>query len=282
MWALEDRIQQLKRTVLEHDGRNAADSPFVAEVDDLLSAFYDDIGEIKSIKLETLFDLFLIKTLYVNRGSTDARVLEYLSAMLAAFLYTKDLFPIVQDAKRYGFMLSDILEEMQNLTRFPNLFEAYRKLGDYSLFLTGVFPTSLRRRRWNRWRRSYQPAPGIDMNYHVTTGKSYYRWASEHDLADAVQQRQMLGKLSTYFDIYREAMTEASERYILGFDMNIIADKMLDCFNRYRRSGDAIHGENARKYAAILKVDRANFPSLWALRRRPKATLLSPPAETLQ
>src|SRR5438132_7851768 len=118
MWALEDRIQQLKQTVSENDGKNAAGSQFVAEVEDLLSAFYDDIGEIKSIKLESLFDLFLIKTLYVNRSSTDARVLEYLAAMLAGFLYTRDLFPVVQDAKRYGYMLSDFLEEIQNLYRF--------------------------------------------------------------------------------------------------------------------------------------------------------------------
>ncbi len=279
MWALEDRVQQLKRTVSENDGKNAAGSEFVAEVEDLLSAFYDDIGELKSIKLESLFDLFLIKTLYVNRGSTDARVLQYLSGMMASFLYTRDLFPLVQDHKRYGYMLSDILEEMQNLTRFPNLFEAYRKLGDYSLFLTGIFPASFRRRKWNRWRREYQASPGIDVNYHVTSGKSYYRWASEHDLAEATEQRRMLGKLSTYFDVYREAMSEASERYILGFDMNIIADKMLDNFNKYRRTGDQAFLESARKYAAILQVDRGNFPSLWQIRRRPRATILEPPPD---
>ncbi len=274
MWALQERIQTLKRTVTENHGKNVAGAEFVAEVDDLLSAFYDDIGEIKSIRLESLFDLFLIKTLYVNRGSTDAHVLGYLGEMMASFLYTRDLFPLVQDARRYGFMLSDVLEEMQNLTRFPNLFEAFRKLGDYSLFLTGIFPASLRRRRWNRWRHAYEPIKGIDLGYHVTAGKGYYRRASEHELAEAVQQRETLGKLSTYFEIYREAMTEASERYILGFDMNLIADKMLDNFNRYRRTGDQTYLENARKYAAILKVDRANFPSLWQLRRRPRATLL--------
>lgn len=56
--------------------------------------------------------------------------------------------------------------------------------------------------------------------------------------------------------------------------MNLIADKMLDSFNRFRRTGDDRHLENARKYAAILHVDRAGFPSLWRLRRRPRAALL--------
>ena len=275
MWALAERIQQLKTAIAEHAGKNVADGAFVAEVDSLLSAFYDDIGEIKTIRLQSLFDLFLIKTLYVQRGSSDAQVIDYLSDLMYGFLYTKDLFPLMQDTRRLGFFLSDLLEEMKSTARFPNLFEANRKLGDYSLFITGIFPASLRRpRRWNRWRRSYQAVPRVDLRSHVTSGKGYYRMASQHDLAEATQQRLLLGKLSTHFDIYMAAMNEASERYILSFDMNLIADKMLDSFNKFRRTGDEMYMENARKYASILKVDRANFPSLWQLRRRPRATLL--------
>ncbi len=274
MGTLEERIQRLKTSAAEHAGRNIAGPEFTAEVDGLISSFYDDIGELKSIELRSLFDLFLIKTLYVERRSTDPQVVDYLSSMMFGFLYTRDLFPLVQDSKRFGYLLSDLLDEMQSAARFPDLFEAYRKLGDYSLFITGVFPASLKRRRWNRWRRSYQPVPMVDLSYHVANGKNYYRMAADHEFADATQQRPVLAKLSTYFDIYMGAMNEASERYILGFDMNLIADKMLDNFNRYRRTGDEGFLENARKYAAILKVDRANFPSLWQLRRRPRATLL--------
>lgn len=274
MGTLEERIQRLKTSAAENAGRNIAGPEFTAEVDGLISSFYDDIGELKSIELRSLFDLFLIKTLYVERRSTDPQVVDYLSSMMFGFLYTRDLFPLVQDSKRFGYLLSDLLEEMQSATRFPDLFEAYRKMGDYSLFITGVFPASLKRRRWNRWRRSYQPVPMVDLSYHVTNGKNYYRMAANHEFADATQQRPVLAKLSNYFDIYMGAMNEASERYILGFDMNLIADKMLDNFNRYRHTGDEGFLENARKYAAILKVDRANFPSLWQLRRRPRATLL--------
>ena len=275
MWSLEERIRNIHTQIAQHPGQNVVDVGFAAEVDSLLSAFYDDIGEIRLIDLRSLFDLFLIKSLYVERRSTDPQVIEYLSGMLASFLFTRDLFPRVQDNKRFAFMLSDLLEEMQTTLRFPNLFEAYRKMGDYSLFITGIFPASLkRRRRWNRWRRSSSPTPTVDMSYHVSTGKSYYRMASTHDMAEATQQRSLLGKLSSYFEIYMGAMNEVSERYILGFDMNIIADKMLDNFNKYRRTGDATYLDHARKYAAILQVDRASFPSLWKLRRAPKATLL--------
>ncbi len=274
MATLEERIRELKTAITEHTGKNVADAGFTTEVDDLISAFYDDIGEIKSIGLRSLFDLFLIKTLYVERRSSDAYVVDYLAELMHGFLYTRDLFPLIQDNRRFGYLLSDLLEEMRSMAKFPNLFEAYRKMGDYSLFITGIFPASLRRRRWNRWRKSYQPMPTVDVGYHVTNGKSYYRMASEHEFAEATQLRPVLTKLSSYFDIYMGAMNEASARYVLGFDMNIIADKMLDSFNRYRRTGNEVYLENARKYAAILKVDRSGFPSLWQLRRRPRATLL--------
>ena len=81
-----------------------------------------------------------------------------------------------------------------------------------------------------------------------------------------------MSKLSAYFGVYMDALNEMGERYILGFDMNLIADKMLDCFNLYRRTGDPRALENARKYASILRVDRSAFPRLF--RRRPRFALL--------
>ena len=266
MSELEQKVDVLKQCIWENHGRNAVTADFAREVDNLLSSLYDDIGEIKSISLRTLFDLFLIKTLYVNRGSRDAHVLDYLSKLLTGFLLARDLFPLVQNNQRRAFMLSDLLEEMRHQTHFQNLFEAYRKMGDYSLFIVGVFPASQRRRRrTSRWFKT--PAPAVDIGYHVSMGKRYYQWAASHELAEATAQRPVLDRLSQHFEIYMEALNETSDRYLLGFDMNLIADKMLDCFNRYRATGDPVHLENARKYAALLKVDRASFPSLFRMRR---------------
>lgn len=274
MTALEERITQLKTIIRANAGANVADAAFAAEVDDLISAFYDDIGEIKAVRLGSLFDLFVIKTLYVQRGSRDSNVIEYLSGMMASFLFTRDLFPLVREGRRYAFLLSDLLEELQQMTHFQNLFEAYRKLGDYSLFVTGLFPASLRRRRrFGRWAPARE-VPRVDVKHHVTNGKRYYLWAAEHELAEATQQRSTLSKLSRYFELYMDALNEMSDKYILGFDMNLIADKMLDSFNRYRATGDATYLENARKYAAILRVDRASFPSLFRMRRRQRARIL--------
>ncbi|MFC1994615.1 hypothetical protein ACFLVD_00530 [Chloroflexota bacterium] len=40
-----------------------------------------------------------------------------------------------------------------------------------------------------------------------------------------------MSKLSAYFGVYMDVLNEMGERYISGFDVNLIADKILNCFN---------------------------------------------------
>ena len=69
-----------------------------------------------------------------------------------------------------------------------------------------------------------------------------------------------------------DALNEASENLIMEIDVSIIANKMLDAFNRYRESGDEAEMENARKFAAFLKVDSQAFPALFKPARRAAVT----------
>ena len=265
---LEAAVRELKDEIAGHDGRNIASAAFARRVDDLLSVFYDDLGAITNVSTRTLFDLFVIKVLYVGRTSTDASVVDYLGQLLDRYLYTKELFPIVREGKQSWFYLSDLLQEAERPTHFQNLFEAYRKYADNSLFVTGVFPKALRRRRRGRWGAA---VPSIDRGYFVSTGKRFYRLAARHELADFTQQRELLEKLAAYFEVYMDALNEMSERYIMGFDLHLIADKMLDNVNRYRQTGEERYLQNARRYAAILKLDPEAFPSLakaWHARGR--------------
>ena len=75
---IEAAVRELKDVIVEHDGTNAARGAFARRVDELINVFYDDIGEITQVSTRNLFDLFVIKVLYVERNSTDAGVIEYL------------------------------------------------------------------------------------------------------------------------------------------------------------------------------------------------------------
>ena len=247
---LETAVQDLKLLISEHDGTNVANRRFSRRVDELIHVFYDDIGEITMVPTHTLFDLFVIKVLYVERSSTDAAVVDYLGHLLDCYLFTDALTLEPDGGTSSVFYLADLLQEMARLKRSENPFEAFRKYADRSLFLTGVFPEVLRKRARSGWANSVSI---VDCAYYVSTGKRFYRMAAEHDLADT-DQRDTLTKLSSHFEVYLDALNEISERYIMGFDMKLIADKMLDSINTYRETGEERHLLNAGRYAAILKV----------------------------
>jgi hypothetical protein len=103
----------------------------------------------------------------------------------------------------------------------------------------------------------------------MVLGQRYYQVAAEEQLAQLVGQREVLGKLSQRFRFYVESLNELSQRYVLGFDMDLVSNKMLDAFNLYRETGDEAHLESARKYAALLKVDRS-FNAM----RRPRGRII--------
>ncbi len=270
MWDLQERITAVRKVVEEHGGQNVADAQFSRQVDDLLGLFYEDIGEIKRIDLGTLFYLFLVKCLYVNRRSTRPEVLEYLADMLNRYLWTREMFPIGMSRQQYLDMLTVILEETKEASAFQNLFEFHRKLGDNALFLTGLFPGAVGRRSARR--RWFTSTPALNRAYYIDFGRRNYHLAAGHELAEWTGQRSVLSRLAEHFDIYVDALNEVSQHYILGFDINIITDKFLDALNCYRRTGDERHLDDARKYAAILKIERGALPRM--MRRRTRYALL--------
>ena len=258
---IEDSVRELKEIIASNDGHNAADSRFTRAVDELVSAVYDDIGGISALSPRTLFDLFVIKVLYVGRHSVDAGIIDYLGALLEQCLLTSELFPADDDGRRRLYF-SDLLDPEKQPLDVPNVFEAYRKYADGALFLSGIFPSSLQPQSRGASHLRRRAAPGVDAAYYASTGKAMYRMAARDDHAECAHQPDTLSKLAEHFELYVDALNEMSERYIMGFDMHLLADKMLDEVNRYRTSRDETHLVSARRYAAILRVDEARFPTV--------------------
>jgi hypothetical protein len=253
---IEERVAELKTIIDGNDGSNAADARFAHAVDELLRSVYDGIGEIRCIPARTLFDLFVIKVLYVERRSRHADVVDYLGGMLAAYVDVRELFPPDERGRPRQMYFSDMLDPDRPPTTGGNVFEAYRKYADSALFLSGVFPARTRRSRpGGRTALRRRAAPMVDRQYCIATGAAMYRMAARDAHADCAHAPGTLGKLADHFEVYVDALNEMSERYVLGFDSRMIADKMLDGYNAWRASGDASQLGDARRFAEMLAID---------------------------
>jgi hypothetical protein len=242
---IEQRVQELKAIIAGNDGRNAADGRFARAVDELISSVYDDIGEISALPARTLFDLFVIKVLYVGRHSRDAAVIDYIGAMLEAYVDVRKLFPPDEQGRPRRLYFTDMLDPNRHPADEPDVYEAYRRYADSALFMTGVFSPSLRPRLRARSHLRRRPAPVVDAAYYTSTGKRMYAMAAQHHHRECAHEPSTLAKLGDNFEVYADALREMSERYITGFDFGLIADKMLDAMNAGQR-------DDARRYGELL------------------------------
>ena len=249
---IEQRVQELKGIIAGNDGRNAADGRFSRAVDELIAAVYDDIGEVSALPARTLFDLFVIKVLYVGRHSRDAAVVEYIGAMLEAYVDVRRLFPPDEGDRPRRLYFSDMLDREKQPQDEPDIYEGYRRYADSALFVAGVFPAHLRPRLRPRTAMRRRTAAGVDASYYVSTGKAMYHMAAQHHHRECAHQPETLEKLGANFEIYADALNEMSERYITGLPMGMIADKMLDAMNRHRQGGTPRDADLVRRYAGLI------------------------------
>jgi hypothetical protein len=257
---IEERVAELKTIIDGNDGANAADARFSRAVDELLRSVYDGIGEIHCIPARALFDLFVIKVLYVERGSRHAGVVDYLGGMLATYVDVRELFPPDEHGRPRQMYFSDMLDPDRPPMVGGNIFDSYRKYADSALFLSGVFPARTRRSRpGGRTAMRRRPAPMVDREYCISTGKAMYRMAARDAHADCTHAPDTLGKLADHFEVYVDALNEMSERYVLGFDARLNTERMLDGYNGWRSVGVGGLVDEARRFAEILDIDPRRF-----------------------
>jgi hypothetical protein len=246
---IEQRVRELKEIIAGNDGRNAADRPFSRAVDELLSAVYDDIGEISALPARALFDLFVIKVLYVGRNSRDAAVIDYIGAMLEAYIDVRKLFPPDDQGRPRRLYFSDMLDPETHPRDEPDVYEAYRRYADSALFLSGIFHPTLRARIRPRSHLRRRVAPAVDAAYYISTGREMYLRAAQHHHRECEHAPRTLAMLGDNFELYADALGEMSERYIIGFDFGLIANKMLDAMNMSKPA-------EARRYAGLIELTR--------------------------
>ena len=115
----------------------------------------------------------------------DKDILKYLSNLLMSFMYVENLYMLEEhNGKRLEYLV-DMLEHASQQGSVAERKGSYQQIGDYSLFILGMFPESLGQGR-----------AALPPSYYTDTGRHGYRVASqlESDLKRTVVFRKLAGK----------------------------------------------------------------------------------------
>ena len=160
------------------------------------------------LELNRFFDR-AIRAAFHDLGVSDDAAAEYLAGMLTRFARTEHLFPRGTAVPRLETVV-DMLLEIQHAWRddTPDFRPEHevavrRHIGDYTLFMTGLFPERVHRT--------------ASMSYYVSEGKRAYRFVSEHDRARASRPADAppYRRLAERFEGYMRALDYARRAYFV-------------------------------------------------------------------
>jgi len=145
----------------------------------------------------------LVRRVFKRSGIEDRAVADYVAEMLAAFAQAEQARCVVPGESNpldYFFEMLAALQKADDRTSF----HIRAHIGNYSLFLSGVFPERIRVRAE---RRGFP-----NLKYFESLGRSQFRAASDHRLAQRYELSEIFSTLAERFETTRLALNDISDR----------------------------------------------------------------------
>ncbi|HTL18418.1 MAG TPA: hypothetical protein VL793_14375 [Patescibacteria group bacterium] len=168
----------------------------------------------------------LVRNVFRRSDIQDRAVADYVAEVLAEFALSERsrcLVPGQPNALDYFFEMLAALRTADDRTSFYIRVH----MGNYSLFLAGVFPERI------RFRSEARGFP--DLKYYDEVGRTQYRVASDHRLAHRYDLTNVLSTLADRFGTTRQALNEIAERLFSLGDTNYSLEALLQA-NRAEKS----------------------------------------------
>ncbi len=145
----------------------------------------------------------VVRHVFKRSDLTDRALADYVAEVLAAFSEAKRsecVLPGQINSLDYFFEMVAALQTADERTSF----QLRLHIGNHSLFLAGVFPERIRARAETR---------GFpDLRYYEELGRTHYRIAGEHRLAQRYHLDGILLTLSERFQTTRRALNNITDR----------------------------------------------------------------------
>src|SRR5437879_2043899 len=165
----------------------------------------------------------LVRNVFKRSDIRDRAVADYVSEVLAEFSHSERArctVPGQTNPLDYLFEMLTALRAADDRTSF--LIRVH--IGNHSLFLSGVFPERI------RFRAEARGFP--DLRYYEGLGRTYYRMASDHRLAQRYEMADILNTLSERFQTTRMALNDISDRLFSLGDPDYSLETLLGWMKR--------------------------------------------------
>lgn len=193
--AIAQRIHELPATI-----ESMLSSDFVLEG---ILAHRDRLLDISPF---LLFNVLLRRTLHEHRDKVDRSIINYIANLLSLFVRTERLYRVSPEDEQMHDYLFSMIEEAENADE-RRRFLIHAHIGNFALFLTGMFPEWIAHRH-RHGRRT------VDLKFYTDFGRAYFDMAASHPLAEHYRLQTVFFRLAVMFERYQQAMHHMSRQYL--------------------------------------------------------------------
>lgn len=154
---------------------------------------------------EALFFYVVLRHALQRSGVDDRELADYLGSLMLEFGRRDRAWRVDwNDDARHAYLV-DILVDLE-ATSGERRFKVMAHLGNYALWLAGIFPDYIAARRLR--------SGGPDVSYYDALGRRGFGMASDHELADQYGLEDVFRSAAERFSEIRTALNGVSERYL--------------------------------------------------------------------
>jgi hypothetical protein len=165
------------------------------------------------LRVSSRFYFYILVRQVLRRSDIrDRAVADYVAEVLAEFSRAERARCVVPGQAAPLDYFFDMLAALQTADDRTSFFIRVH-IGNYSLFLSGVFPDRI------RFRAETRGFP--DLRYYEGLGRTQYRVASDHRLAQRYEVAQIFNTLAERFETTRLALNDIADRYFFLGDPNV-------------------------------------------------------------
>lgn len=154
-----------------------------------------------------LFAYVTVRDALQRMGEGDRGLADYVASILVHFARADRVHRVAQSDDEVYDTLVDLLEDVDDPDGRRS-FLVRTHLGNYALWLSGLFPDHIEQRRWRRG--------GPDLDYYEALGRRGFELASSHRLAQQHGLTTLYATAAERFAVLRLALNDVSDRLLFA------------------------------------------------------------------